>query len=218
MSLIRYKFNFFLIVCIIFCLVLLFVDDGNWYYFFDTNDNLVIDEVDTFNDSFVIDEVNISAGESNKSNVILINNDRWVFPVSGGYDITTYYSSWHNAIDIYGYNGYGSEILAAKSGTVVSVHGGCYRGDVNCNGRGGNYVVIRHVNNYYSVYMHLAHIVVSVGDVLSSSDVIGTMGNTGNVFPVPSDINPYLGTHLHFAIYVGEPYNGGYAVDPLSMY
>ena len=44
------------------------------------------------------------------------------------------------------------------------------------------------------------------------------MGNTGNVIPVPTAASPYLGTHLHFCLYIGEPYRGGYAVNPMRLY
>ena len=206
----KYRFNLFLICSIaFFVLLFLFVEDDVLYYFNDNyGDKLVINEIDTV----VKEEVDI--GES----LTFVSNNKWIFPVSGNYSITTYYVYGHNAIDIYSYSGYGSSILAANSGTIVSAMGGCYRGDIYCNGRGGNYVIIKHANNYYSVYMHLASINVKIGDSVTFGNVIGTMGNTGNVIPIPNDINPYLGTHLHFAIYVGEPYKGGYAINPLSMY
>lgn len=73
-------------------------------------------------------------------------------------------------------------------------------------------------SNYYTVYMHLKDFKVNVGDTVSRGQVIATMGNTGNVIPVPSASAPYLGTHLHFCLYIGEPYNGGYAVNPMRLY
>ena len=66
--------------------------------------------------------------------------------------------------------------------------------------------------------MHLNQINVKVGDIVSSGTVIGTMGNTGNVIPVPTSSNPYNGTHLHFCLYIGRPFQGGYAINPLSIY
>lgn len=148
--------------------------------------------------------------------------DYWVWPTDSNYVITSYYGyrwgSMHAAIDISG-TGYGSNIYAANNGTVVTVKGGCVVGDLSCNGRGGNYIVIEHnSDNYYTVYMHLKDIKVSVGEVVSRGQVIGTMGNTGNVSPAPTSSSPYSGTHLHFALYIGEPYNGGYAVNPMRLY
>ena len=64
------------------------------------------------------------------------------------------------------------------------------------NGSMGNYIVIHHnINgrNYSSVYMHLASIYVSKGDIVTKDTNIGYMGSTGNS----------TGTHLHFTMYNG---------------
>ena len=164
--------------------------------------------------------------EDISSNVVMLSNkaqlDYWVWPTESNYVITSYFGyrwgSIHDAIDISG-PGYGSSIYAANSGVVRTVKGGCVAGNTSCNGRGGNYIVINHNNNnYYTVYMHLKDIKVSVGQVVSRGQVIGTMGNTGNVVPVPTASRPYNGTHLHFGVYKGEPYNGGYAINPFQLY
>lgn len=161
-----------------------------------------------------VQPVNVQPVVNNPSPV-----NKWVWPTEGSYTITTYFSSGHNAIDIYAYAGNGSNIYAANSGVVTSVKGGCVVGDTYCNGRGGNYIVIKHnTNNYYTVYMHLKSINVNVGDTVSAGQVIGKMGNTGNVIPVPTSSAPYNGTHLHFCLYVGEPYRGGYAINPMNLY
>lgn len=148
--------------------------------------------------------------------------DYWAWPTAQPYMITsTFGYRWgsnHDAVDISG-PGYGSPIYAANSGVVKTVRGGCVPGNTGCNGRGGNYIIINHnSNNYYTIYMHLKDINVSEGQVVSRGQVIGTMGNTGNVVPVPTAGNPTGGTHLHFGLYIGEPYNGGYAVNPMRLY
>ena len=191
-----------------------------------------------YDDNFVVNEVNVGDKEENSdssievkvedksndsSNVTFINNvanvNNWVFPVGGSYLITTYYGYGHEAIDIYSYSGMGSPIVSANNGTVVKVAGGCVPGDLYCNGRGGNYVVINHNSgNYYTVYMHLKDIYVSVGDTVEAGQSIGTMGNTGYVIPAPTSSNPYGGTHLHFCVYIGDPDNGGYAINPFDLY
>lgn len=184
-------------------------------------DNLVIKEIDT--------ETKEETKESNIFNntvatkVSFVNNvadlNNWKFPVDGNYAITTYYSSYHRAIDIYSYNGYGANILAANNGTVITVNNSCYRGDASCNGKRGNYIVINHNNgNYYTVYMHLAQTYVKTGDTVTAGDIIGSMGNTGYVIPAPTNSNPYGGTHLHFCVFKGEPYKGGYAINPFNLY
>lgn len=146
----------------------------------------------------------------------------WAWPTETPYTITTYYGyrwgSMHAAIDISGV-GHGSNIYAANNGVVVETQGGCIVGNLSCNGRRGNYVVINHnIGNYYTVYMHMDAINVRLGQTVSRGQKIGTMGNTGEVYPVPTSYSPYSGTHLHFATYRGYPNRGGVAFNPLTLY
>lgn len=149
----------------------------------------------------------------------------WAWPTDTPYTITTYYGyrwgSMHAAIDIYG-PGHGSAIYAANNGTVQAAVGGCRPGYSGCNGRRGNYIIINHNNKgYHSVYMHLAAILVRPGQTVARGQKIGTMGNTGEVYPAPSSYSPYSGTHLHFATTRGDPSRGGNTgspFDPLTLY
>lgn len=215
---------------ILLILVVIFIDgDLLNSIVLQADEEIVVEEVviakDEDTDSGVVEQVVVNNEILVNSYATLMNvanNDYWAWPTDSNYVITSYYGyrwgSMHNAIDISG-SGYGSNIYAANNGVVVTVKSGCVAGDISCNGRGGNYVVINHnSNNYYTIYMHLKDIKVSVGDVVSRGEVIGTMGNTGNVYPRPTSSNPYGGTHLHFGLYIGEPYKGGYAVNPLRLY
>lgn len=146
----------------------------------------------------------------------------WEWPTEKPYTITTYYGyrwgSMHAAIDISG-PGHGSNIYASNNGTVVETKSGCIVGNLSCNGRRGNYIVINHnIGNYYTVYMHMNTINVQVGQVVSRGQKIGTMGNTGEVYPVPSSYSPYSGTHLHYAAYHGYPTRGGVPFNPFDLY
>lgn len=146
----------------------------------------------------------------------------WAWPTDTPYTITTYFGyrwgSMHAALDIYG-PGYGSNIYAANNGTVVETKGGCVAGNLSCNGRQGNYILINHnTGNYYTQYMHLSTILVKVGQVVSRGQKIATMGNSGEVYPVPSSSSPYSGTHLHFAAWRGYPHRGGTPFDPFTLY
>ena len=213
---------------VVLVLIILFVDDESLNSFLiNYDDNFLIDEVGILNVDYskvVYHNDDVTSVSNNSAvNPTLLNRvasmDYRAWPTDGNYMITTYYSSYHKAIDIYSYNGNGSSIYAANNGVVTTVKSGCVVGDLSCNGRGGNYIVINHNHsNYYTVYMHLKDIKVSVGDVVSRGQVIGTMGNTGNVSPVPTSSSPYLGTHLHFCLYIGEPFKGGYAVNPMRLY
>lgn len=163
---------------------------------------------------------NVASTFTNVSNINKVaSTDYWAWPTDNNYTITSYYSSYHQALDIYSFSGNGANIYAVNNGVVTSVKGGCVVGDLSCNGRGGNYIIINHgINNYHTVYMHLKDIKVSVGDVVSRGQLIGTMGNTGNVIPAPTSSSPYNGTHLHFCLYVGMPFVGGYAINPMNLY
>lgn len=146
----------------------------------------------------------------------------WAWPTDRPYSITSGYAwrwgSFHNALDISG-PGYGSAIYAANNGVVTTVGTGCYAGDLKCNQTQGNYIIINHnIGNYYTIYMHLKDIYVKEGQTVARGQKIGTMGNTGNVYPVPNSYNPYGGTHLHFGVYIGKPYSGGYTINPYNLY
>lgn len=54
----------------------------------------------------------------------------------------------------------------------------------------GNLVIIMHELGYYTLYGHLDKILVEVGDVVESGQLIGTVGSTGKT----------TGPHLHFEI------------------
>ena len=143
----------------------------------------------------------------------------WAWPTERPYTITSYYGwrwgEFHDAIDIY--VGYGSSIYAANNGVVYRVGTGCYAGNLSCNSRQGNFVVINHnAGGYYTIYMHMNDVNVSVGQTVARGQKIGTMGNTGNVYPVPSSYNPYGGTHLHFSVRIGSAY--GSHINPLNLY
>lgn len=143
----------------------------------------------------------------------------WSWPTDRPYTITSYFEyrwgSFHQGIDIY--VGYGAPVYAANNGVVQAIGTGCTPGYLGCNGRQGNYILINHnAGGYYTVYMHLRDIYVSQGQTVARGQKIGAMGNTGEVYPVPSSYNPYGGTHLHFGVRVGGPY--GSHINPLSLF
>lgn len=207
--------KFFIFIIAILFLIVLFVDSDSLNSLFIHYDDVSINEVAYMNNFSKV----IYSDEylANQASIMRVNSvSRWVWPTDGNYVITTYYSGSHRAIDIS--SGYGSNIYAANNGVVSLVMGGCVPGNLSCNGAGGNYVVINHQDGYYTVYMHMKNIYVSKGSTVTSGQVIGTMGNTGNVIPVPTASSPYLGTHLHFCLYKGEPFKGGSAINPMSKY
>lgn len=151
------------------------------------------------------------------------SNNNWVWPTEKPYVITSYYQyradGFHNAIDIYSYSGYGSNVFSANNGTVVAAVMGCTAGYTSCNSGRGNYIVINHnFDNYYTIYMHLSNIEVTIDQSVEAGQIIGKVGNTGNVWPVPNSYNPYGGTHLHFGVFKENPLYGGSSINPLNLY
>lgn len=120
--------------------------------------------------------------------------ESWLWPVPSSKTINQYYSANHDGIDIGGATN--CSVVATMSGTVVYSR----YGDVpNAYYGGGNFVVIKHSNGYYSHYAHLNSRSVSEGQNVTQGQEIGKMGSTGNS----------TGTHLHFAIATSQYGSGG---------
>lgn len=90
----------------------------------------------------------------------------------------------------------GTPVYAAKSGKVVSA---------TQNKGMGKYIIIRHRDNYITIYGHLSNIFVRKGDNLRQGQVIGSVGKTGNARAVG------MLPHLHFEIR-----KNGVPQDPLE--
>ncbi len=116
---------------------------------------------------------------------------RWVTSEFGWRDHPVY-GTWkhHNGVDI-GAN-WGSNIIAADSGRVLSAY---------YDWSYGNFVMIDHGNGFVTLYAHMETLYVSAGQNVSKGDVLGLCGSTGTS----------TGAHLHFEI----RYNGSF-VNPLD--
>ena len=143
-------------------------------------------------------------------------NGRLAWPCPNYSRITSYFggrqspgggvgSRNHKGIDLGA--SHGSNILAAESGTVITVSNTCkhdYPKTVatkcSCGGGYGNYVMISHDGGIVTLYAHCASINVSKGQKVSRGQVIAGVGSTGYS----------TGNHLHFGLLL----NGTY-VDPL---
>ena len=91
--------------------------------------------------------------------------------------------------------------LAAPKGTPIYATRSGYVTIATYHSTAGNYVTINHQDGYSSVYMHMTHYVVGVGDYVKAGQLIGYVGSTGRS----------TGPHLHFGI----SYNGTY-VNPMD--
>ena len=104
---------------------------------------------------------------------------------------TRKYWTMHNGVDIGG-NPTGTKVYAAATGRVnkIVVRSSC----------GGNMVYIQHTikgKKYRTVYMHLHTIKVKVGEIVTASTVIGTVGG-GERYDGCS-----TGAHLHLGVLKG---------------
>lgn len=140
----------------------------------------------------------------------------WVWPTDYPYAISSGYGwRWgklHTGIDIILTPKCGSQIYAARAGTVVAI---------KFHATMGYYVTIRHENGYYTQYLHLlnsqgnsvgnltnsASKYIEVGEYVYAKTVIGEMGNSGHS----------TGCHLHFEIWDGAPYDSN-SYDPRLFY
>lgn len=69
---------------------------------------------------------------------------------------------------------------------------------------GGNSVIVKHAEDYYTYYLHLRDFAVGKGDRVTKGQVVGIMGTTGRS----------TGVHLHFSI--SRKYWGEY-IDPMTV-
>jgi murein DD-endopeptidase MepM/ murein hydrolase activator NlpD len=103
------------------------------------------------------------------------------------------YPHFHTGVDI-AYN-QGTPILAADDGIVVAASSSVLNGQLVGY---GNYVILAHRNNFFSLYGHLLGYIVKAGDSVHQGQLIGYEGSTGNS----------TGPHVHFEYrYGGNPTN-----------
>ena len=103
------------------------------------------------------------------------------------------YAHFHTGVDI-AYN-QGAPILAADDGVVVAASSSVVNGQLVGY---GNYIIVAHRNNFFSLYGHLLGFQVKAGDTVHQGQLIGYEGSTGNS----------TGPHVHFEYrYGGQPTN-----------
>jgi hypothetical protein len=113
----------------------------------------------------------------------------------GKCEITQGYKSTHQANDLVGAGYTLDNIVAHSDGIVVGYRNNYATNDKTGNSY-GNYVKIKHDNNYYTLYAHMVYksVKVKTGDKVKKGELLGSMGNTGHS----------SGAHLHFEVRRGD--------------
>ena len=123
-----------------------------------------------------------------KSNVKIV----FFAPLKGTISQDFEATSKHFAIDIVAETG--SPVKAIADGTVIFSGWSAETGYV---------LLLKHDNDYISVYKHNGNLLKQQGDFVKSGEVIASVGSTGELS---------TGPHLHF-----ELWKGGYAMNPTNF-
>lgn len=106
--------------------------------------------------------------------------------------ITTYFSGWHNGIDIA--NSTGTPVRAVQAGRVVQS---------GWDNSGYGYMIrIDHGNGLQSLYGHASKLIARAGQYVDKGEVVMLMGSTGRS----------TGPHVHFSVFRGGAFD---ALNPL---
>jgi hypothetical protein len=91
-------------------------------------------------------------------------------------------------------NEFGTPVYAAGDGEVVFADSDKVTLFSQWSNFYGNLIVIKHENDFYTLYAHLSAILVQAGDNVNTGDLIGQVGQTGGA----------TGSHLHFEVRQGS--------------
>lgn len=108
------------------------------------------------------------------------------------YQTTQKFSSSHQAIDIVGENSTLDYVTAHTKGMVIDLQDGYgnMKGSTG-NQSYGNYVKLKHENNYYTLYAHMkSGLKVTKNQNVDEGEILGYMWDSGNAY----------GKHLHFEV------------------
>ena len=104
-------------------------------------------------------------------------------------------------------------VIAVSDGEIISVNTSTAEG-LRSGGGFGIFVLLKHSDGTQSRYAHLNEIFVSSGKI-KSGQLIGLIGNTGNVNRESKSCLEHPGTHLHFVMY--NPDLSSYKPEPIAL-
>ena len=171
----------------------------------EISDSLTVDSIQALGTRTKIDERTLDASQQDSLfrqkveskdrfpllDEALQNKAKVVFfaPITGTVSQTFNSENNHFAIDIVAK--VGTPVKAVADGTVIFSEWTAETGYV---------IVIKHANNFISVYKHNGTLLRNQGDLVQSGEAIASVGSTGELT---------TGPHLHF-----ELWSDGYAVNP----
>jgi len=143
--------------------------------------------------------VTSGGGSSTVRPPVTYSGGAFAWPVVGGNNyISQYFRYGHYGIDIAAT--YGSTVRAAAAGTVTFA---------GWRSNGGGYQVwIAHGSGLYTTYNHMSAVKVGTGQKVGKGQQVGRIGQSGYA----------TGPHLHFEVWKGPIWDGGYRVNPLRYY
>lgn len=164
---------------------------GNWRGICAANKLSNCNRIDVGQKLFAPDSNSIRTAPAQASrSTVTRSSSGWVHPLASGklggscFGWRSSTNSNHRGVDMA--QPFGTAIRAASAGTI-------HRKSYDAGGA-GYYVVVRHANNIYTVYMHMpGHSPLSVGTNVSAGQQIGRVGSTGHS----------TGPHLHFEVHQG---------------
>lgn len=136
--------------------------------------------------------ISANASTSNSGNSSIVAEDGYICPIKYSNRYISSYFGWrnlwgkqnyHGGVDIAGGGIYGQPIYAARSGKVIKT-------DNYMTTTYGKYFIIDHGDGYITLYAHCSKIAVTEGQYVKQGQVVGYVGDTGNV----------SGPHLHFEV------------------
>lgn len=130
-----------------------------------------------------------------------VNGITWVTPTKNYYISSPFGYRWHPISGQWKMH-YGIDMAASQGTPIYATRTGVVTVAAYQEGGAGYYVKLNHGDGYTSIYMHMTHYIVKVGDYVTAGQVIGYVGSTGGS----------TGPHLHFGI----AYNGEYQ-DPTKF-
>lgn len=130
-----------------------------------------------------------------------VNGITWVTPTKNFYVSSPFGYRWHPISGQWKMH-YGIDLAASQGTPIYATRTGVVTVAAYQEGGAGYYVKLNHGDGYTSIYMHMTHYIVKVGEYVTAGQIIGYVGSTGGS----------TGPHLHFGI----AYNGEYQ-DPTKF-